>query len=381
MYQVHLIMIMLLRFMLLQSTNLLTYPETCSEDDCFFRVTWTEWTPYIYNVSIHSSNLSSHSSLALSLSNSFSFNRMILCSDGADQPSFIKVYDNWTAKTGQDNAIFLGQVTRLTDKLTCSFSMLKRELPGTYLKVDVSTFNMTGQNSSFQEPLNAFELGQGIEFRKNDRFYIRSDNLNTRFVLCHSICMLLAYGTVFIASLFLSRYLKRTSCGKRWQRCYIALLLLNITIQGVGLFCLLGLHDKLHMTPLKFHRSSGIIVTILLAVHFIFILLKPHLEGSRLKKHVSHMSMMLSMSIFLLSFSCCFTGLAQLTGLPKGTMIYIACYMFLIIVVGFVFSEFLYIYYPVKLEGYFKTLKVSFAVISVFICLFGISIPIILFVL
>ena len=378
------VVIILQRLMLLQSANLLTYPSACSEDqgNCILRFNWKEWTPHIYNVSIESSNISADTSLALSLSNSFSFNRIILCYNRADRVSPVKVFENWSAKTEYDNrALFLGRVHRFSDHFTCSFSIFKRELPTTHLQVTISTVNVLEQNSSVFLPVKVFELGLDIEFRENDRYFIRSSNFNTQFVLCHGICMLIAYATVFTLSIFLSRYLKRISYGQRCRKCYVALLLLSITIQGIGLFCLLGLHDKLDMTPIKFHRTSGILVTILLGFHLIFILLKPYLEDSRLKKHVSHMSMILSMSIFLLSFSCCFTGLAQLTGLPRGTLIYIACYMFLIIVVGFVFSELLYIYYPVKIEGYFKTLKVSFAVISLFICLFGLSVPIILFVL
>jgi hypothetical protein len=375
-------MIIVQRLVILQSASLLSYPNYCSEADCIFQLAWTEWTPHIYNVTIESSNPPLDISLALSISNSPSFHKIILCSEKSDNASSVKIFDGWNARPYNDSAVFLGHVKRNSRKLLCTFCMLKQALPKTRFNVDIYTVSIVPRhNSSFIVPLRVYELGRDVEFRDNDRYFIRGRNSDTKFALIHSICMLTAYATVFTLSLFLSRYMKRISYGQKWQNCYVALLLLTMTIQAIGLFSLLGLHDKLDMTPLKFHRFSGILVTVLLGIHFIFILLKPYLEQSRLKKHVSHLSMILSMLIFLLSFSCCFTGLTQLTGLPKGTMIYIACYMFLIIVVGFVFSEILYIYYPVKIEGYFKTLKLSFVIIAVFICLFGLSIPVMLFLI
>ena len=371
-------------FSSLCAANTLKISNSCPQMDCVLWFSWKEWTPYVYNISIKSSNFPLDTSLALSFSDSLSYEKIMLCPADTDTTHSVLLYDSWTKMARFREAVFSSHVTTSSNSLSCSFSMYKWQLPETRLDVKVYPVHVVHkQNGTFLDPLNCFELGRDVELRRNDRFFIRSENKNTKFILCHGICMLLAYATVFTLSIFLSRYMKRISCSQRWQKCYVALVLLSIVVQGIGLLCLLGLYEKLNMTPdpLKFHRCSGILGTILLGFHFMFIMLKPYLKESRLKGPISHLSIILAMSIFLLSFSSSFTGLAQLTGLPRGTIIYIACYMFLIIVVGFAFSEILYIYYPVKLEGYFKTLKVSFVVISVFICLFGISLPIILFVL
>ena len=376
------VVIIFQQFSFLHAANILNISNSCSQMKCVFWFSWNEWTPHVYNISIKTSNFPPDTSLALSFSDTLSYKKIMLCSVDAENNHPVILYDSWATIARYREAVFAGQVTVYNNSLTCSFSMYKWQLPQTRLNVGVFSVHVVArQNGTSLEPLNYFELGRDVEFRKNDRYFIRSKNNDTKFILFHGMCMLLAYATVFTLSLFLSRYMKRISCSEKWQRCYVGLVVLSIVIQGIGLICLLGSSEKIDMAPLQFHRFSGIFGTILLGFHFMIIFLKPHMKESRLKGPVSHLSIILSMSIFLLSFSSSFTGLAQLTGLPRGTIIYIACYMFLIIVVGFAFSEILYIYFPVKLEGYFKILKVSFVVISVFICLFGISLPIILFVM